>query len=63
MAVVTISRQFGSGGDEIADRVCKLLGYHYFDKALMRRIATEASLSPTEIVDFSEDNYKICPVL
>jgi cytidylate kinase len=58
MAVVTISRQFGSGGDEIAALVCEALGYHYFDKNLMIRIATEASLSPTEVVDFSEDNYK-----
>lgn len=59
MSVITISRQYGSGGDEIAAQVCNRLGYHYFDKTLMARIATEAGLSPSEIVDFSEDNYKI----
>jgi cytidylate kinase len=59
MAVITISRQYGSGGDEIAVRVCEILGYHYFDKTLMNRLAADAGLAPTEIVDFSEDNYKI----
>jgi hypothetical protein len=32
MAVITISRQYGSGGREIAARVCDLLGYRYLDK-------------------------------
>ena len=35
MTVITISRQYGSGGDEIADRVCELLGYRHFDKRLI----------------------------
>lgn len=59
MAVITISRQYGSGGDEIARRISTLLGYRYFDKVLMRQIASEVGLSLSEIVDFSEDNYKI----
>jgi cytidylate kinase len=59
MAVITISRQYGSEGDEIAARLCKVLGYHYFDKKLMAHVATEAGLSPSEVVDFSEDNYKV----
>lgn len=59
MAVITISRQYGSGGDEVAARVGELLGYHYFDKRLMARLATEAGLSPSEVVDFSEDNYRV----
>jgi cytidylate kinase len=59
MAVITISRQYGSGGDEVACQLCALLGYRYFDKALMRQVASEVGLSFSEIVDFSEDNYKI----
>ena len=58
MAVITISRQFGSGGDEICDRVCELLGYRYFDKQLMARVASEVGLSEHDIVDFSEDSYQ-----
>jgi cytidylate kinase len=59
MAVITISRQYGSGGDEIAAKVCEMLGYRYFNKQLMVQVATEVGLSPTEIVDFSEDDYQV----
>jgi cytidylate kinase len=59
MAVITISRQYGGRGDEIAFRVCKMLGYRYFDKNLMVQVASKAGLSPGSIVDFSEDNYKV----
>ena len=59
MAVITISRQYGSGGDEVATRVCEMLGYRYFDKRLMAQIASETALSDSEIVDFSEDDYKV----
>jgi cytidylate kinase len=58
MAVITISRQYGSGGDEIAKQVCRILGYQYFDKRLMAEVATEVGLSAGEIVDFSEDQHK-----
>jgi cytidylate kinase len=59
MAVITISRQFGSGGDEIAVRVCDVLGYRYFDKRLMTQVASEIGLSENDVVDFSEDDYKV----
>jgi cytidylate kinase len=49
MAVVTISRRFGSGGDEIASRVCELLGYRYFDKALMAEVAAEMGLAADDM--------------
>lgn len=58
MAVITISRQYGSGGDEIATRVCETLGYRFFDKHLMATVAAEVGLSEQEIIDFSEDRYK-----
>jgi cytidylate kinase len=59
MAVITISRQYGSGGDEIAHRICEILDYSYFDKELMIKGAADLGLSEKEIVDFSEDNYKV----
>ncbi len=58
MAVITISRQFGSGGRQIARQVCKLLGYRYFDKELIAQVATEVGLSEHEAIDFSEEHYK-----
>lgn len=59
MTVITISRQFGSYGDEIANKLCEILGYQYFDKHLMMQAATDAGLSEQEIVDYSEENYKV----
>ena len=59
MTTITISREYGSGGDEIATRMCELLGYQYYDKALMAQVVKETGLSETEIVDYSEDNYKV----
>jgi cytidylate kinase len=59
MAVITISREVGSGGDQIARRLCELLGYRYFDKTLMAHVAREQGVSDTEVVDFSEDSYRV----
>lgn len=59
MPVITISRQYGSGGDAIGKRVCEALGYNYFDKNLMARVATEAGISESDIVDLPEHAYKM----
>ena len=59
MAVITISRQYGSGGDQVAARVCELLKYGYFDKKMLTRVANEVGLSEGEAVDLSEDDYRV----
>ena len=59
MAVITISRQYGSGGDQVAARVCEMLQYAYFDKKLLTRVANEVGLSEGEAVDLSEDDYRV----
>lgn len=59
MAVVTISRQYGSGGTEIAAQVCDILGYTHFNKNTMVDVASEMGISEDEVMDFSEDTYKV----
>ncbi len=59
MGVITISRQVGSGGLDVAERLCEQLGYTFFDKRLMAEVATGVGLSAAEVVDFSEDDYKV----
>jgi cytidylate kinase len=59
MAVITISRQFGSSGDEVAHRIAEILDYQIFDKRLVIKTAREVGLSEQEIVDFSEENHKV----
>ena len=55
MAVITISRQYGSPGDEIARQVCEALGYRYFDKRTLERIASSMGMAEGEFVDLMED--------
>lgn len=54
MATITISRQYASGGEEIAARVAELLGYTIFDKTMMAEVARDVGLTEHEIVDFKE---------
>lgn len=58
MATITISRQYASGGDEIAARVAKLLDYTMFDKTVMAEVAAELGLTEHEIVDFRETDQR-----
>jgi cytidylate kinase len=58
MATITISRQYASGGEEIAARVAQLLGYTIFDKTMMAEVATELGLTEHEIVDFKETDQR-----
>jgi cytidylate kinase len=50
MAVITISRELGSAGDQIADQVCQALGYRRVDKALLAEIARQAGVDVEAIV-------------
>lgn len=59
MPVITISRQYGSGGVKIAQHLCEVLGYSYFDKTMMVQVAGEMGVSEDEVVDFSEDTYRM----
>jgi cytidylate kinase len=56
MAVITVSRQYGSGGREIAARICDVLGYRYLDKQLIIKTALEAGLSTSEMLEFREES-------
>ncbi len=59
MPVITISRQYGSGAVQIAERICDILGYAYFDKNMMVRVAAEMGVSEEGVIDFSEDTYRM----
>ena len=59
MAVITISRQSGSEGNEITRLLCERLGYHYFDKKMMTQLEQELGLAPDQVVDLSADLYQV----
>jgi cytidylate kinase len=50
MAVITISREYGSSGSEVARKTADLLGYHLVDKAAIGRI-----LAGYGLIDFERE--------
>lgn len=54
MAVVTISRVLGSGGDDIAAKVAERLGYELVDNALIVKVAERAGVSVENAASFDE---------
>lgn len=53
--VITISREFGSGGRTIAREVAERLGYNFYDKALVERIASASGYSKDFVERRGED--------
>lgn len=51
MAVITLSRQLESGGDEVARLLCEQLGYQKFDKVAMAQIGHEMGLAANVVQD------------
>ena len=47
--IITISREFGSGGRFIGEEVAKKLGIAYYDKNIIGQIAEKSGLSPEYI--------------
>lgn len=43
--IITVSREFGSGGRAIGEGVAKKLGYNFYDKAIIDEAAQESGLS------------------
>ena len=46
MRIITISRQFGSGGRELGKRLAERLGWDYYDREIIDRLAGEQGLEP-----------------
>jgi CMP/dCMP kinase len=63
MAVITISRQSGSEGNEVARLLCARLDYRYFDKGLMAELGEAMGLAPDEITDASVEEHHVKTLL
>ena len=55
--IITISREFGSGGRFIGEEVAKKLGIAYYDKNMINQIAEESGLSP----EYIQENAELSP--
>lgn len=52
--IVTISREFGSGGREVGKRLAEKLGYAYYDSEIISMLAKETGMSEEYIKNISE---------
>ena len=52
--IITISREFGSGGHFIGEKIAKKLGIACYDKKIILQIAEETGLSPEYIRENAE---------
>lgn len=52
--VITISREFGSGGHTVGQLIAEKLGYAYYDKKLVERIAKESGFDESFVQERGE---------
>ena len=55
--IITISREFGSGGRFIGEEVAKKLGISYYDKDIIGQIAEQSGFSP----EYIRENAELSP--
>ena len=44
MRIITISRQFGSGGRELGKRMADVLGWDYYDREIIEKLSIDEGL-------------------
>lgn len=60
MKIVTISREFGSGGRELGKRLADQLGWVYYDREIISAIAQKSDLDEVYVAQLLEQGVKNC---
>lgn len=56
MNIITISREFGSGGRELGKRLADFLGYDYYDSEIISAVAEKSGLD-ADYVEYALSNH------
>lgn len=59
MGIITITRQYGSKGSEIGERVADALGYRLLDKNIVSKLAQKAQITETEASIYEENGVTL----
>lgn len=54
MSIITVSREFGSGGREVGKRLADELGYKYYDREIVTEIAKKTELNEEYVAHILE---------
>lgn len=57
MQIITVSREFGSGGRELGKRLADLLGFDYYDKEIITAIAENKGLDEKYVEKSLDSNF------
>ena len=60
--IITIGRQFGSGGRELGKRLAETLGIGYFDREVISEIAKQSGMAEGYIDSFVENPVQYYPI-
>ena len=56
MHIITISREFGSGGRELGKRLAEALGYAYYDREILTMLAERTDLDEVYLAHTLEES-------
>lgn len=57
--IITVSREFGSGGREIGKRLADELGFEYYDREIIEQVAKESNLDPAYVENALNGNFAL----
>ena len=61
--IITIGREFGSGGRELGRRLAEALGYEYYDKEIITEISKRTKMSEDYVQDIVEQRpHRLFPI-
>ncbi len=62
MNIITISREFGSGGRELGKRLADMLGYDYYDSQIITAIAAKKGMDEEYVGQLLESSIQSIPL-
>lgn len=57
--IITISREFGSGGRELGKRLADELGFEYYDREIIEKVAEESNMDASYVENVLNGNFSL----